>query len=85
MIYCAFSESIYNTGKPNGPVLENATYAEVATPTDKRGFVTSKILTMRAFAHRLKVSGEMGLPARMRVCRILCKRPINSRRKPACP
>ena len=66
MIYCDFSESVYNSVKPNGPVLENATYAEVATPTVKRGFVTSKFSGLaRLFASSKMVSGEMGLPVRM--------------------
>lgn len=58
---CTFPSSGYTGGKPNGPVLQNTNEPEVATPTYKRGFVTSKILSVRAFAHRLMVSGGMGI------------------------
>ena len=43
MIYCDFSESIYNSGKPKGPVCRSTFSEAVAAPTFKRGFVMSKI------------------------------------------
>jgi hypothetical protein len=47
--------------KPKGPVLNTPSKTAVATSTVKRGFVSSKFLTLRTFAHRLMVTGEMGL------------------------
>ena len=61
---CVISHHRYTGGKPNGPVLENANEPEVATPTYKRGFVTPKIQAVRDFAHRLMVTGGMGISAK---------------------
>lgn len=55
----------YIGGKPRGPVLENTISVEVATPTVKRGFVSSKFKAVLRLARRQMVSGGMGLPARM--------------------
>ncbi len=71
MIYCDFSESVYNSVKPSGPVLEN-TFLVAFEPPRQCGFVTSKIVAMRAFTHPLKVSGEMGLPVRMAARLLTC-------------
>ncbi|WP_313302937.1 hypothetical protein [Diaphorobacter sp.] len=43
MIYCDFSESVYNDGKPRGPVTQKHQSEAFATPIVKRGFVMSKI------------------------------------------
>lgn len=64
--------SCYIGSKPRGPVLENTKHAEVATPTVKRGFVSSKFRALRTFAHRSLVTGGMGISvrtaARLRAC-----------------
>ena len=53
-------ESVYTVGKLRGPVCRNTSSVAFATPIEKRGFVMSKISAVRAFAHQLMVSGEMG-------------------------
>ena len=62
----------YTARKPRGPVLENTTPTEVATPTCKRGFVTSKFLARVRLHLVLMVSGGMGRtatsPARLLAC-----------------
>ena len=65
MTSCFVSRESYNAHKPKGPVLQNTLSEAVATPTDKRGFVTSRFWAVRTFAHRFMVMGGMGLPARM--------------------
>ena len=50
--------------KPRGPVLENTNSSEVAAPTFKRGFVSSKFSRCRHSGIGV-VSGGMGLPVRM--------------------
>ena len=72
MIYCDFSESVYNSVKPNGPVLENTSFKAFATPIEKRGFVMSKFWGLLGFKDATMVSGGMGkrvtCAARLRAC-----------------
>ena len=56
---------VYTAAKPRGPMLENIKHAEVATPTVKRGFVSSKFWGLVRLHWPRMVSGGMGLPARM--------------------
>ncbi len=46
-------------------MLENTKHAEVATPTDKRGFVTPKFWGLVRLHRSPMVMGGMGLPVRM--------------------
>lgn len=55
---------VYTAPKLKSLVHSNTVPVEVAAPTFKRGFVTSKFLTLRTFAHRLMVSGGMGVSAK---------------------
>lgn len=55
----------YTAAKPRGPMLENIKHAEVATPTVKRGFVSSKFWGLVRLHWFRMVSGGMGLPARL--------------------
>ncbi len=56
---------VYTAAKPRGPMLENIKHAEVATPTVKRGFVSSKFWGLVRLHWFRMVSGGMGLPARL--------------------
>ena len=62
---CTSTRNSYTDGKPKGPVCDDTKSVEVAAPTFKRGFVMPKFWSMHWFVHRLMVTGEMGLPARM--------------------
>lgn len=54
----------YTARKPKGPVFETTFSEAVATPTDKRGFVTPKFWGW-CVCTAIMVSGGMGLPVRM--------------------
>ena len=56
---------VYTAAKPRGPVTQKHQSVEVAAPTYKRGFVTSKFWGLVRLRHPFMVSGGMGLPARM--------------------
>lgn len=56
---------VYTAPKPRGPMLENIKHAEVATPTVKRGFVSSKFWGLVRLHWFRMVLGGMGLPARL--------------------
>jgi hypothetical protein len=61
----------YHSRKPKGPVLVTPFLEAVATPTEKRGFVTSKFCGV-VHHHPITVLGGMGRtvtpPARLRAC-----------------
>lgn len=59
------SRGIIAASRTSGPVLQNTTSEAVATPTDKRGFVSSKFQGLVRLRWPYMVSGGMGLPARM--------------------
>ena len=55
----------YTACKPKGPVIQTASPVALASPNDKRAFVTSKFLAMRILAQSLLVSGGMSLSVRL--------------------
>ena len=69
---------VYTAAKPRGPVLVTPHSEAVQTPTDKRGFVTSKFWGLVRLRNPFMVSGGMGLPVRMAArLRACLKHPVH--------
>ena len=67
--FTSSSLSCYIGAKLKGPVFETTIPVAVLTSTEKRGFVTSKILGLvRLAASSLMVTGGMSLSARLATC-----------------
>lgn len=67
------ADSCYIACKPRGPVLENTIPAEVAAPTIKRGFVTSKFFgTVRSCVLLQLFKGGMGISVRTAARLLAC-------------
>ena len=67
MIYCDFSESIYNSGKPNGPVLQKHHWFSGSNPHRQAGFCHAQnfgLERLHALAQTVWSMVGAGLPVR---------------------